>query len=200
MQRKELDFLLGGGNVVHCQDDNACSAVTPNSLPFANGLARGHDGLIYVPFSMATYISVYQINQDGSLEEVTKIPMGMTIDNLSVDSNGDIWAVGFPRGLAILDVIAEPFTKTAPSAIFKIRKSGEKQYEVNKVLEDGEAKFVSAATVAVFDRKTERIFIGGESTRHSGSYLECASRLTFFKVPLPHIWSNVNRKQRKHNG
>jgi hypothetical protein len=163
-QRKEFDLLLGGGNVVHCQTDQTCSPATSNSLPFANGLIRGHDGLIYVPFTAATFIGVYRIEPDGSLEEITRISVGMSVDNLSVDSLGDIWAAGIPRMLELIGAIGEPFDRTSPSTVFKIRRIGEKKYEVDKVLEDGQAKVVSGATTAVFDRQTERLFIGGKNT------------------------------------
>jgi SpoU rRNA methylase family enzyme len=163
-QRKELDLILGGGNVVYCRTDQTCSPATSNSLPFANGLVRGHDGLIYVPFSAATYIGVYRISSAGSLEEVTRIPVGMGLDNLSVDSSGNIWAAGVPRVLELIGAVGEPFDKTSPSTIFRIRKTGERQYEVDKVLEDGEAKLVSGATTAVFDGQSERLFIGGAAT------------------------------------
>lgn len=163
-QRKEFDLILGGGNVVYCQADQSCSPATSNSLPFANGLARGHDGLIYVPFSAATFIGVYRIAQDGSLEEVTRVDVGMSLDNLSVDSLGNIWAAGIPRMLELIGAVGEPLDKTSPSTIFRIRKTGEKKYEVDKVLEDGQAKVVSGATTAVFDRRSERLFIGGKNT------------------------------------
>ncbi|KAJ4296763.1 hypothetical protein N0V90_006811 [Kalmusia sp. IMI 367209] len=162
--RKEFDLILGGGNLVHFKADQTFLAATPNSLPFANGLARGHDGLIYVPFSAATYIGVYRLAQDGSLEEVTRVKVGMSVDNLSVDSSGNIWAAGIPRVLELMGATVEPFDKTSPSTIFRIRKTGEEEYEIDKVLEDGQAEVVSGATTAVFDRQSERLFIGGKNT------------------------------------
>jgi arylesterase/paraoxonase len=159
--------------VIHCPSDQTCSPATSNSLPFANGLVRGHDGLIYVPFSAATYIGVYRISPAGSLEEITRIPVGMGLDNLSVDSSGNIWAAGVPRVLELISAVSEPFDKTSPSTIFRIRKISEGQYEVDKVLEDGEAKIVSGATTAVFDGRSDRLLIGGAATPF---LVECKSQ------------------------
>lgn len=174
--RKELDLIVGGGNLVHCRSDHMCAPGTSNWLPFANGLVRGHDGLIYVPFSAATFIAVYRILQDGALEEVARIDVGMPVDNLSVDSSGAIWVAGIPRMLELIDAIGAPFEKSSPSTILKIRKVGEKEYEVETVLEDGLAKVVSGATAAVFDRQSERLFIGGASTPY---IVECQARQAY---------------------
>lgn len=94
--------------------------------------------------------------------------MGMGLDNLSVDSEGNIWAAGFPRVLDMIASVEKPFEKMSPSTIFRIRKIGELQYEVDKVLEDGEAKVVSGATTAVFDRRSDRLFIGGKTPMPRG--------------------------------
>lgn len=142
-----------------------CSPGTTNLLQFANGVVRGHDGLIYVPFSAATFISVYRATQDGPLEEVARIDVGMPVDNLSVDSSGNLWAAGIPRMLELIDAVGAPFDKSSPSTIFTIRKMDEDKYEVNTALADGQANVVSGATTAVFDRRSEKLFIGGENTR-----------------------------------
>ena len=160
-QRKELDMILGGGSVIYCRADRSCTLATPNSLSFPNGLVRGHDGLIYVPFSAATYIGVYRLTEDGALKEITRIEIGMPLDNLSVDSSGDIWAAGIPRMLELVEAITEPFHKTTPSAIFKISKTKDNEYEVERVLADGDGEVIGGATTAIFDRPTNRLFIGG---------------------------------------
>jgi hypothetical protein len=161
-----LDFLIGGGNVVRCKDNGDCQRVTGTSLRFPNGLARDRDGLVLVAFTAAPYIGIYRFADDekGQLEEVGRVRVGMPVDNLSVDANGDIWTAGFPNMFVTMEAIGDPFNKGSPAAIFKIYKTADGRYEATKVLEDGEAKFVSGATVAVFDAATERLFIGGMYT------------------------------------
>lgn len=63
--------------------------------------------------------------------------------------------------LNLIDAINDPFNKGSPTTTFKIHRTVDGMYQVTKVLEDGEAKFVSGATVAVFDSATGRLFVGG---------------------------------------
>lgn len=104
---------------------------------------------------------MYRLTQTGSLEQITKIEIGMPLDNLSVDSDGNLWVAALPRMFDTVESIAEPFDKTAPSAIFKISKTEDAQYKVEQVLADGEGEVLGGATTAVFDRKSDRLFIGG---------------------------------------
>ncbi len=94
----------------------------------------------------------------------------MPIDNLSIDSAGDVFAAGFPDVLALIASLAHPEieTKTA-SAVFKIRKRAEVvangkenvEYEVTKVLEDIEGRILPGSTTAVHDVKTNSFWLGG---------------------------------------
>jgi hypothetical protein len=77
----------------------------------------------------------------------------MPVDNLSVDSNGDIWAASVLKTFDIVDVINDTFNKGSPTTIFKIHGTmGGKCSEAN---------FVSGATVVVFDSAPGRLFAGG---------------------------------------
>jgi hypothetical protein len=160
--RNQFDLILGGGNLIHCPSKDPCKPVTQHTLKFANGIARGKDSLIYVPFSAEPFIGVYQFDESGLLKEVHRIPTGMGADNLSVDSNGDIWVAGIPKVLEIMGTLDDPLNGLATSTILKIHKSGEGRYQVEKVLEDAEKKVLSSATTAVFDVRTRRLFIGGK--------------------------------------
>ncbi|KAF2797224.1 hypothetical protein K505DRAFT_298745 [Melanomma pulvis-pyrius CBS 109.77] len=162
--RKELDIFIGGGNVVHCIPQGSCQPVTHNSLKFANGLTRGHDGLIYVPLAAQTFISVYRFEQSGKLNEVDRIEVGMPIDNLSVDSNGDIWAAGMTKMLEVMAVMGDPLNRLSTSTVFLIHKTEDGVYETTKVLEDGEKKALSGASTVVHDVRTGRLFVGGIAT------------------------------------
>lgn len=138
--------------------------VTGSLLRFPNGLAVDQEGLVYVAMSAAPYIGVYRLTKENRLKEIDRIRVGMPIDNLSVDSNGDIWAVGITKMFDLMDFIGDPFNKVSPATVFKIHKTSGGKYEHTKALEDGEAKFVNGATVAVFDTATKRLFIGGMYT------------------------------------
>lgn len=103
-----------------------------------------------------------EMHSDHTLTEVTTIHLGMPIDNLSTDKNGDIYAAAFPKPLQLLDSIKDPYHIDTPSTIWRIRKSGS-GYEVKKLLEDKEAKIMGGATTASHDVKTGKLFMGGTS-------------------------------------
>lgn len=136
-----------------------------------NGLARGADGLIYVPSSISGTVSVYSIdrNSSSSLSSnvnftlLDTIPIGMPLDNFALDLNGDLWIPGFPNGVEAVKWTADPVGLRSPVTVWRLKKlTGEEGYEVKKMLEDGEAKVLNAATTVRHDAKTGRLFLGGK--------------------------------------
>ncbi|PVH95126.1 serum paraoxonase/arylesteras-like protein [Periconia macrospinosa] len=162
--RKELDLLIGGGNVARCESNGECAPVTGSSLRFPNGLAVDKEGLVYVGMTAAPYVGVYRFTAENKLNQIDRIHVGMPVDNLSVDTNEEIWAVGITKMFDLIDSIGDPFNKGSPTTVFKIHKAPDGKYETMKVLEDREAKFVSSGTIAVFDAATEKLFVGGAAT------------------------------------
>ncbi|PSN65490.1 hypothetical protein BS50DRAFT_575481 [Corynespora cassiicola Philippines] len=164
--RKELDMMLGGGNVAFCPSTGPChQASKTNTMRFPNGLVRGNDSLIYVPFVFENFIGVYRLDsQTRKLVEVDRIVVGMPTDNLSVDSNGDIWTGSMPKLLEIVAAVEDPLHNLATSTIWKISQDKNGKYTVTKMLEDKEMKVISAVTTAVHDVKTGRLFLGGVTT------------------------------------
>ena len=101
-----------------------------------------------------------ELQPDLTLKEINVIHLGMPVDNLSVDEKGDIYAASFPKIWTFVKSMGDPYNIDAPATIWRIRKSG-KDYEVEKVIEDGEGKIIGSATIARHDAKTGRLFIGG---------------------------------------
>jgi hypothetical protein len=109
---------------------------------------------------------------------VDEIEVGMPMDNLSVDANGDIFAAAFPDSLKLVEAVKYASGLIIPSTVWQIRKvvgqsdEGGKgvisgNYRVWKVLEDKEGKVMpSGTTVAVHDAKTGRIFLGAVIGEH----------------------------------
>jgi arylesterase/paraoxonase len=165
IQIRDLAFLTGGGSVAYCGSDSQCHIATSHKSMFANGVAKGHDGLYYVAQSAAGKIYVYSMEPDHSLLKIDEINIGMGVDNLSVDINGDIFVPGFPKPLVILKAVGDPLNVDIPSSIFRIRKESDERgratYRVTKVLEDIEGKFLPGSTVVVHDAKTDTFFMGG---------------------------------------
>ena len=164
--RKEFDLLLGGGSLAYCSAAGKCHIAADKGFAYPNGIVRGPDGLYYVPNSFSNKIMIMELLPDLTLRKTDTIPIGMPVDNLNLDANGDIWAAGMPKPLRTFASFADPFNVDAPSTIFRIRERGEGLgYEVEKMLEDREANVVGSTTVAAHDAKTGRLFIGGEVLR-----------------------------------
>jgi hypothetical protein len=150
--------------------DKALAFIPKTKLRFPNGLARGFDGLYYVPSSTDGQVRVYALDTDDMLQLVDTIHTGMPIDNISPDARGDLYVPGFPSFLQTLKSMSDPRNIDAPATIFRIRKTVDADadgirsvdYRVEKVLEDKEGKVVSGATTVRHDVKTGRLFIGGE--------------------------------------
>jgi len=107
---------------------------------------------------------VHSLQKDGTLLKVDEILVGMGVDNLSIDSNGDIFGAGFPKPLQLIQALKDPQNENCPSTVLRIRRLAEGQgkgtYEVTKALEDIEAKVLPCSTIAVHDAKTGKFFLG----------------------------------------
>lgn len=133
-----------------------------------NGLARGADGLIYVPSTIAGTISVYSLTpsvESASVPPtftlVDTIHVGMPLDNLALDASGDLWIPGFPNGAQLMKWVEDPVKNKSPATIWKIKKL-DGVYQWEKVLEDREASILNGITTVRHDVKTGQLFLGGE--------------------------------------
>ena len=172
--RNELEPLIGGGNIAFCpaEGEGECRAAVPapgwdvrKNLKFPNGLARGTDGLIYVPSSADGTVTVFALQPNNTLIRVHTIPVGMPLDNISPDAKGDLWVPGFPNALQTFKGLANPYEEISPASVFRIRKEtgvdGELKYEVKKMIEDKEGTVIDGATTVVHDVKSGKLWIGG---------------------------------------
>ncbi|KAI5373481.1 calcium-dependent phosphotriesterase [Alternaria alternata] len=138
-----------------------------SKLKFPNGLARGRDGFFYVPSAIDGQIRVLALQPDKTLRLVDTIHVGMPLDNISPDANGDIYAAGFPNLIQSGKGFDDPYNQSSPVTIWRIRKtvdvgkSGVRSvdYRVEKVLEDKDSKVLSGSTTVRHDVKTGRLFI-----------------------------------------
>ncbi|KAJ8112275.1 hypothetical protein OPT61_g5320 [Boeremia exigua] len=88
----------------------------------------------------------------------------MPLDNISPDARGDLWVPGFPSTMKTLKAMQNPYEQSSPATVFRIKKvevDGKLDYEVQKVIEDGEARVIDGATTVVHDVKSGKLFLGG---------------------------------------
>ncbi len=76
--------------MVYCNRNN-CNIAYSSGFNLPNGLARGHDELIYVPSTIGGYVDIFSLGEDHTLTKLDRIKTP-PIDNLNVDKNGDIYA------------------------------------------------------------------------------------------------------------
>lgn len=155
--RQTLSPLIKDGDVSFCGVTGDCKKVA-SRLAFPNGLHLGSDRRLYVPSSASGKVSVY--DTQGSLTEITTIQIGMGLDNISEDQEGDLWVPGIPHFSKTLASFEDPHNVDPPATIFKISKQGG-AYVVYKMLEDAEGLVLPGATTAIHDAKTGRLFISG---------------------------------------
>ncbi|KAJ6144824.1 calcium-dependent phosphotriesterase [Penicillium chermesinum] len=128
---RELRGLIGSGSLAYCQTDTGeCRIATDEKCYLPNGLVRGHDGRYYVVHSMTAVISVHEY-VDDELTRVDEIPLGVPVDNLSVDHDGNIIAAAVPDVLRFVRVVNNPYDNQAPAAVLSIQRK-DSGYEVVK--------------------------------------------------------------------
>ncbi|ORY07376.1 hypothetical protein BCR34DRAFT_616679 [Clohesyomyces aquaticus] len=157
--RRKLDPIIGGATVAYCSPTGVCHRASTNKLKFPNGLAKGPDGLIYVPGSVDGTIGVFELQDNRMLKEVDVIRTRMPLDNLAFDANGDLFAAGLPDIPRTMSAFENPYELSSPATVFRIRKI-DNTYHMEKILEDVEGKVLSGVTTAVHDAKTGRLFLG----------------------------------------
>lgn len=157
-----LSPLLATGDVSYCTAAKGCRTVA-GDLKFPNGLIRDpKNGFLYVPSAASGGIYVYRALLDFSLEKADFIDIPYPIDNLSQDSDGNIFVPAFPKGLTMMGAFEDPFGPTPPSTILRVKRRADGLgWEWEKVLEDAKGEALPATTTAIHDAKTGRIFLSG---------------------------------------
>ena len=139
---------------------------------------HGVNRLIYVPSSIDGKVRVFSLSAATKmLELVNTIELGMPLDNLAVDANGDMWVPGFPDAWSFMRWLANPLEEAAVSTLMRVSEIRDwnrdevrtteyvkAKYKVDKMLEDREMKVVSGITTVRHDVKTGRLFMGSKSS------------------------------------
>ncbi|KAA8645032.1 uncharacterized protein ATNIH1004_009243 [Aspergillus tanneri] len=168
---RKLTPILGGGSISYCRTDTGqCHITSSDKYTLPNGITRDpSSGLIYVAQSGKGVVTVHSLTADNRLVQIDEIPMSMGVDNVSIDTKGNIFVGAFPNSIQLLKAFKDPYRTGAPSTVLMIRKKtadhdapAEKAaYEVIKVVEDAEAKVLPTTTTAVHDPISGRLFLGG---------------------------------------
>ena len=118
--------------------------------------------MIYVANSATGEVHVNELHMDSfALKLLDRIQVQHPIDNLSVDSNGDIFVASFPQLHKHLKSTKSPMDILPPVTVWRMRRRDDGTYNVDKILEDN-GSILPSSTIAVHDPQTGRMFLGGE--------------------------------------
>ncbi|KAJ5370266.1 calcium-dependent phosphotriesterase [Penicillium cataractarum] len=160
---RDLVILLGGGSLTYCRSDTGkCEVVARKNCSLPNGAVRGLDGRFYVSHSTSGVITVHEYSEDG-LVEVKTIPLNVPLDNLSVNKDGNIMVAAIPHSVGFMQAADDPYNRVAAAGVLMLTNTDSlgNNYEVIKVIEDRDAKYLPTTTVAVHDAQTHRLFLAG---------------------------------------
>ncbi|MFQ5753586.1 MAG: hypothetical protein ACE5HI_16475, partial [bacterium] len=108
---------------------------------------------IYVAATTGGKIHVY--SRDGAtndLQFVHDIKLGTGVDNIELDTAGNIWVAAHPKLLTFVKHAKDP-QKLSPSQILKITPSGENHYQIDEIFLDDGKRISGSSVGAVFEQK-----------------------------------------------
>ncbi|KAK5064854.1 hypothetical protein LTR84_000688 [Exophiala bonariae] len=163
-----LSPVLATGDLSYCSSTGVCKKVA-GGFKFPNGLHLASDGLLYVPGAAAGGITVFKPAPDGSATKVHYIDLNYPIDNISEDTNGDLFAATLPKLISGLAGFDDPLNApTPPATVWRVRRldrevADKYEYSLSKVIEDRDGEALPGTTTAIHDALTGRLFLSGET-------------------------------------
>lgn len=164
---RDLEMLYGSGSLAYCRfDSGKCDIAASKSFAFPNGIVRDRNGFYYVANSLSGSVTVH-IMENDRLVHIDSIPLGYPIDNLSIDTEGSLFAAALPDFVGFVKSAEDPYRLVAPATVLSVnglvgkREIGANQYNVSKVAEDKDGKALPSITIAVHDVESRQLFLGG---------------------------------------
>lgn len=157
-------------SVVYCDIKEGCKYAIQNMFT-NNGIVRSSNGTFYVAHTLSGGLSVLEEQPDNTLVITDYVQTAYPLDNLSIDSEGHVWAAGLPNLLDLMKNFFDNPTIPIPSLALRFSINmgpdafyGEK-YKVSKIFEDG-GGVASGITTVVYDTQLKKLFLHGLSTSH----------------------------------
>lgn len=156
------DYLgLKRSNVVYY--DGSDYREVASGIAYANGICADLDrDLLYVASPRHTKVLVYNMLDDGSLEEEEVIACGTSVDNIELDEGGKLWIGCHPSAFATIPYFAGD-NEYAPSEVITIDYRGEDDFDVASIYES-DGRDMSASTVAVTYK--DKVYVGNVMDDH----------------------------------
>ena len=150
------DYLQQSKSYVLYFDGTDYKPVIQN-LQYANGIAVSHDKkTLYVAEATGQKISIYDILDNGRLNLKHYIKTHTGVDNITVDSVGDLWVGAHPKLLKFTGH-AKDSTKLSPSEVLQIHLQANGIFKTTQIyINDGQE--ISGSSVAF--KYQDYLFIG----------------------------------------
>ncbi|MGJ8745488.1 hypothetical protein [Polaribacter sp.] len=141
-------FGLSLSNVVFF--DGKKYAQVTDGIAHANGINFDKKrNLIFVASPRKFLIKVYYKNKDNSLSFLENIDCKTGVDNIEIDTDGNLWVGSHPNLLHFASY-AKGDKETAPSEIIKINYKEKGHYTIEKIFMDDGFKMSASSVAATF--------------------------------------------------
>ncbi|KAJ3505044.1 hypothetical protein NLJ89_g7624 [Agrocybe chaxingu] len=161
---RELDTLgRASTSVGYCHTEHGCHYAIQH-MHANNGIARAPNGLIYVANCVRGGLYVLEPQHDDMLVLRDYVSTDRSLDNLSVDSKGNVWAADTLH--MISKHFSDPSIPTPSSALrFTVNRDNNtttngKNYLVEKLFED-DGGVASGITSVVYDAERNTLYLNG---------------------------------------
>jgi arylesterase/paraoxonase len=134
------------------------------NISYANGINVSHDGkTVYVAACIGLKINVYERDlASGALHLAKEIPLGTGVDNIELDTEGNLWVAAHPQ-LLTFTRHAKDASKSSPSEILKISFMSNGDYKIDQIYLNEGGEISGSSVGAVFARK---LLIGSVFENH----------------------------------
>jgi sugar lactone lactonase YvrE len=153
--------------VFHSSITNTTEIVA-DGLIYPNGIASNWDkSKIYVSTTTGGELLVYDRKSNNKLHLSERVYIGICLDNVSVDENGEIYIAGSQKALAALAQLMDGSAQTPlfPAAVVKVSNNTNedkfygKKYS-HKIIYEDNGNVLPAVTVAAVDGRRKVMLLG----------------------------------------
>jgi len=160
LQLKRCDALFYDGNDFR---------VVASGLGFANGININDDGsLLYIAETLGKRLSIFSRDiNTNSLDFIEAIDFNSGIDNIEIDSDGNLWIGSHPKVITFSRHMKDS-TILSPSQVYKLSFEKENNHKIEEVYLNLGEELSGSTVAAVYD---STILIGSVFERY---FLDCS--------------------------
>jgi arylesterase/paraoxonase len=134
-----------------------------DDLAYANGINYDAEReLMYIASSRGFLVNVYQREKNGDLTLLKTIPCETGVDNIELDTNGDLW-IGCHPNLMAFKSYSQGKKEKAPSEIIKLVYQEDGSHSLESFFVDDGSNVSASSTAAVFN---DKVIVGNVMDDH----------------------------------